>query len=340
MAVAQCEFRAQMLPLFLRCARQAGTAIGPLLKRFGLPEDAWKRSEITVSIGTLQEVLTALAEAQACPHIGLLAANFPRGTYGLFEFSLRSASTLREAYARMVRSALLLDELSVATFEEVDARGVVRTRVPREPLCFGRQGNELVVGFIVRLLRECSRGAREPLEVWFAHPQPPDAKLIASYLGTDLIRYGCGHNEVVVAATDLDLSMPEADSALLAFLETQVEEKLRLWGGAESFVSRVEQRIRLMVPGQVPTLEVIAEALHMSSRTLQRKLAEHDVRFSDLLDRARLDAARARLAQPSLSLSEIAYSLGYSDVAAFVRAFRRWTGATPAKYREQLQRGR
>ncbi len=78
----------------------------------------------------------------------------------------------------------------------------------------------------------------------------------------------------------------------------------------------------------------------MSVRTLQRRLADHGVDFSSILERARFDRAVALLADPSMSIVNITLELGYSEVSSFSRAFRRWTGMPPAEFRKtRLQSG-
>jgi AraC-like DNA-binding protein len=87
--------------------------------------------------------------------------------------------------------------------------------------------------------------------------------------------------------------------------------------------------------GAAPTLEGISAMMRMSARTLQRRLQESGVRFSELLDNARSDAARKLLADDDATVNEIAYKVGYAQPRAFLRAFKRWTGETPRRYRRR-----
>jgi AraC-like DNA-binding protein len=76
-----------------------------------------------------------------------------------------------------------------------------------------------------------------------------------------------------------------------------------------------------------------AKALHMSRRTLQRKLAEVDLNYQQLVDETRRDLALRYIDDPSRSITEITFLLGFSGQSAFTRAFRRWTGKAPTDYR-------
>ena len=82
-------------------------------------------------------------------------------------------------------------------------------------------------------------------------------------------------------------------------------------------------------------LPEVAELAGTSVRTFQRRLGDKGLAFSDLLDRARYDEAVRRLEEPAVNIAEVAYYLGYSNPAHFTHSFRRWTGITPAAYRQQ-----
>jgi AraC-like DNA-binding protein len=77
----------------------------------------------------------------------------------------------------------------------------------------------------------------------------------------------------------------------------------------------------------------------MSSRTLQRRLSQQGLSYQRVLDRVRRETAEKSIADSALSIGEIAYLVGYSEPAAFHRAFRRWTGTTPQTYRHRLRTG-
>jgi AraC-like DNA-binding protein len=82
----------------------------------------------------------------------------------------------------------------------------------------------------------------------------------------------------------------------------------------------------------------VARALKLSTRTLQRRLDESGTTFSDLATRVRKDVAIEHIADETLTLDEIAARAGFSDVATFGRAFKRWTGQSPGEYRRALSR--
>ena len=146
--------------------------------------------------------------------------------------------------------------------------------------------------------------------------------------------FGCARSELVFSAEDWTRPNPGADAALAALLAryaTQLIERLPRSGDPlELTRSALTTRLRA---GE-PTLERVAADLGMTGRTLQRRLVDRGSSFKELLDDVRRELACAYLKRSSVSLSEVAYLLGYSDASAFNRAFRRWADMTPAEYRK------
>jgi AraC-like DNA-binding protein len=99
-----------------------------------------------------------------------------------------------------------------------------------------------------------------------------------------------------------------------------------------SFAERLAAHLAAALPGATDVGEA-ARAMRMSPRTLQRRLEQEQTRFSEVLDRARLGEARRLLADPSVTLTDAAFRLGFADLATFSRAFKRWTGVPPGQWR-------
>jgi AraC-like DNA-binding protein len=111
--------------------------------------------------------------------------------------------------------------------------------------------------------------------------------------------------------------------------------ELKQENGDENFVERIRIAIQQKLTGLRPNVEDIADALHISSRTLQRRLQDQGSSFQRVLEEARHQLARHYLNNSVLELNEAAYLLGYQDGNSFVRAFRNWEGVPPSRWREQ-----
>jgi AraC-like DNA-binding protein len=137
----------------------------------------------------------------------------------------------------------------------------------------------------------------------------------------------------------LDLPDRAAEPGLLAVLDRYAEGMLLgLPPPVESFLGRVRRLVADGAAGSAPSLGGVARRLHMSARTLQRRLDAAGTSFQALSDAVRLERAAALLADPALPLAEVAFRLGFSGASAFHRAFRKWTGTTPLRHRRAARR--
>jgi AraC-like DNA-binding protein len=143
------------------------------------------------------------------------------------------------------------------------------------------------------------------------------------------LRFDQPAHRLVFPATLLDLPFRTADAVATRLAIEQCEREL-----ATVVDAGVVGRVRGLLAGQrVPTLPDAARELHVSPRTLKRKLAERGTTFSALRDDVLRQRALLLLDNRALSIGEIAARLGYTELPSFTRAFRKWTGMTPNAYR-------
>ncbi|MES2296586.1 MAG: AraC family transcriptional regulator ligand-binding domain-containing protein [Pseudomonadota bacterium] len=145
--------------------------------------------------------------------------------------------------------------------------------------------------------------------------------------------FGQAQNAFQIRSCDADLALVSANTPAMAALQSIAEAQLEGLQDA-SFGTSVRRALATSLNGSEPVLIDIARQLHVSARTLQRKLAADGLSFSRLLDEVRREYALQRLRGGSFHLAELAYMLGFVDTNSFYRAFRRWTGTTPEKYRQ------
>jgi AraC-like DNA-binding protein len=349
--------RSQLIAPTLALVRDArgAAAATALARRHDLPAGAADAPEVALPLAGLRALLDDAAATAGEPMLGVrLAERFPRGGYGVVEFSCRSAPTIRAALARLVRYVALLNELVAVSLEDVrgaaDAaapgrsttRGraghaVVEQRIAGEPLCVGRHGNEFFVAHLVARARELSGVPVVPERAWFAHPAPADGEVAAlcQAIGTTRVRFGAGANGLALAAALLDAPLASSDPPLLSILDDTAEKALAGRGGGARLIGLVRERIRAGLGEAPPSLAAVAATLRMSTRTLQRRLADDGVSFADLVDEVRRDLALDYVRDPRRPLGEVAFLLGYAELSPFLRAFKRWTGRTPAEVRAE-----
>lgn len=156
-----------------------------------------------------------------------------------------------------------------------------------------------------------------PLRVEFVEPRA-HAKTIERHFGCPVM-FGAARNVIVFRASDAPRPFVTRNAELLAMLAPQFEEELRQENSDENFADRVRVTVQQKLTGRRPTIEDIADTLHVSSRTLQRRLQDAGSSFQRVLEEARHQLARHYLNNSVLELNEAAYLLGYEDGNSFVQ---------------------
>jgi AraC-like DNA-binding protein len=147
------------------------------------------------------------------------------------------------------------------------------------------------------------------------------------------VKFKATQNALIFSKSDMDLPFVTYNADLLAAVAPQLEAELSEQLAQKSFSEQAKGILKQLVAGQRPGIQDLARELHVSTRTLQRRLTEQGITFQRLLDEARRELARHYLLHSSRELSETAYLLGYEDANSFYRAFHHWEGTTPGQWR-------
>jgi AraC-like DNA-binding protein len=332
--------RSQLVAPFLAAVRAAGGKPETVIAEVGLPENAEKAGDLELPLSRLHHFFEVVERETHDPMVGVhVAEALPRGTYGLVEYCVRSSPTVRESLERLARYITLLNDLVVLSFTEQGGEGLMEQRIPGVPACIGRHGNEFFVSELLLQGRRLSGLDFAPRRVWFAHSAPAQLPSLVQTVGTSEITFDAGSNGFALGLEVLDAPLESYDPSLLAILDRQLERYLSRRARPTDFLQLVERRVRdRFVAGDGSSLEAIAEALKMSARTLQRRLADEGVSFAQLTDGVRRELALRYVKDPARQLAEVAFMLGYTEISAFFHAFKRWTGTTPTKYRATRDR--
>lgn len=327
-ARAGTRMRSFFLPRLLAHAGEAGLAIAA---RHGLP--ATGLADLAVPLSTLDAICDEVERALDDPFVGLHAATTsPRGAYGVMELSARSAPTFGDALTRMVRyQRLINDVVSFNVAREGDIVSVEH-RVPGHPMASGRHANEFTAAILVLMARQLLGAPVVPRVVCFAHRAPPDIAPLADFFRTERLAFDAGVNRVVWDAALLEAPLLSSDPVLLPILDRHAEMLLPLAPAGVDVLDRAREQIRLGLSTGAFELDHVARALHLSRRTLQRRIEERGTSFQELVDGVRRELAARYVAERALAIGEITFLLGYSEARAFLRAFKRWFGCTPGQY--------
>ena len=131
--------------------------------------------------------------------------------------------------------------------------------------------------------------------------------------------------------------MATADPRLLLLLRRCLKTVGIQPASPQTIADRIKDHLLGALSDGCPTLDEISEALDLPAWTIQRRLAEGGIAYKELVEETRKELALSYLKQPHLPLTEIAFLLGYSELSAFSRAFHRWTGVAPRRYRASVR---
>jgi AraC-like DNA-binding protein len=152
--------------------------------------------------------------------------------------------------------------------------------------------------------------------------------------------YGCEDNAIVVDLATLNKPLSFANTEVVKASETALE-RYQSNLGDRALTEQIAAVLKELLPSGEPRQEDVAQRLNMTLRTMQRRLTEANSCYRDVLNDTRQQLAQGYLAsEPQYSVGEIAFLLGFSEVSAFTRAFRRWTGTSPREWRSQGDAGR
>lgn len=168
-------------------------------------------------------------------------------------------------------------------------------------------------------------------ELRFAFPEPDYYERMKPLIPVPVL-FDCAYNQMRFPASRLDQRLRFADPRLAKMAEAQCEQEMANIKSPPKLLNQV-RRIILAQSGRFPSVDEAASDLHMSSRTLKRKLQQLGTSYQTILDDLRKGLAVEYLTQTEITVDDIAVQLGYSDASNFARAFRRWTGRSPSDYR-------
>ncbi|HEY1266613.1 MAG TPA: AraC family transcriptional regulator [Candidatus Binatia bacterium] len=201
------------------------------------------------------------------------------------------------------------------------------------------QSSDCFMAEALNILRMMVGSRWAPFEVQFAHDPPARDSEHIRVFGAP-VSFGHETNAFVVDPEFLKREVPAADPYLYPTLKRYLDQVLEEMPPEDGFLASVRKAVADTMRNGDCMLATVAKRLGMTARTLQRTLKEHRTEFQVLLDDTRYRFAQNYLKQSEHTLTEVAFLLGYSELSAFNRAFKRWTGATPMEYRRKFSRNR
>jgi AraC-like DNA-binding protein len=329
--VREPELSARLVRPFLRLLRERGLAIDAPIIRGSTLDDPDSRIPHRIAIAMLNQVALGTGDEA----IGLHAAECVQpGDFDVLEYAAMSSATMGESVLVINRYLRLIHDAAEFSLDNFGDEAVWSYRFP-PGLTLPPSAAEYFMAIFVLLGRRyagcdfLSRGAAH-----FTHAAPRDVSAHQRMFGPTVL-FGQTQNALVMPLSALSLPMVKSDPALRSMLERVAKEMIGRLPKADALTSQIRPLLTAELGRGDPGIVTLARNLHMTPRTLRRRLREIGTTHRDILEHVRKELAIRYLSERAIGTTEVAFLLGYSNASAFHKAFKRWTGVSASEYRRR-----
>ena len=304
-----------------------------ILRKFEIDRSAFSEPEGFIPSSIFAGILEAAAQTTADDCFGLhLGENYNPRNIGPLVYVVLNSPTIRAGIENFERYLQVYNEAANWFFTWEENRGYIRYLLTDLGINSLRQSNEHGMTIAFNMLRMMVGSHWAPKEVQFAHEAPKQTSEHQRIFHAP-VSFGCKTNAIVIDRQFVEREVAAADQRLYQILKRYLDQVLSEMPREDSLLASVRRATAETMRDGDLKLERVAKQMAMSARTLQRQLKERGVDFKQLTDETRRRFAINYLKEQKNTLTEVAFLLGYSEVSAFNRAFKRWTGSTPLEYR-------
>jgi AraC-like DNA-binding protein len=329
---------AMHLRMVLEVAERRGVARQTLLADAGLVEAQLVSPEslvpLSASIQLWEAAATRTGDAAFGLHLGEAADLVHFGPLG---FAILSSATFADCMAAAIRYERLMYNGFTTTLRHEGNRAIIGHRAVVAGTPVAQQPIEYTLALILGIVRRTSGQPVRPQAVFFQHAAPRDTSEHERVFGVRPT-FTADEDALVLDASILAMPVRGASEEVLRSLVPVIERRHSAALGDSPVTDALRTALRSLLPRGEPSLSMVAKDLHMSARSLQRKLHAEGTSFQAALDDTRREAALAYLADSTRPIGEVAFLTGFSDGSAFHRAVRRWTSRTPGELRSTNSR--
>ena len=318
------------IPEVLACL---GADPAEVLAEAGIDLSLFDDPDHRISFAARSRLVQHCANRTDCRHFGLLVGQ--RGglqSLGLVGLLVKYESDVGAALRSLVRYLHLHGSGATVTLTVDDGMASLAFGISQSDSEAGDQVGDAALAILLNILRTLCGPDWQPVAVRFAHRRPPDILPFQRFFRAPL-QFDEEHNALLFAGDWLHRPLAAADPELHRLLREQIDALEAKYG--EDLPSQVRGMLGTSLLLGRCTADRVGTLLSMHVRTLHRRLRAHGTSFRALAGEARHELARQLLCDTALNVSEVAAALDYADPRAFRRAFRRWTGNTPTRWRRQ-----
>jgi AraC-like DNA-binding protein len=321
------------IPIVLR---RLGVDPAEVLSALDLDPKLFADPDNVISLAMRGRLLDQCANRTGCRHFGLLLGQeegLPNlGAIGYFAQNNPDVRTALDSICRYMH----LQAQAVAVELSIEGSLAVFSYAIYEPLAEGvDQTCDAAVAIMCNIMRALCGAGWKPARVLFAHRPPADIGPFREFFRAPL-SFNAERNGLIFSADWLGRELPRSDGELRRLMQKQIASLEAEHG--DDLAGQVTRLLRTALLIGQGSEEHIARALDMNPRSLRRRLRESGIQFRELSEHGRFEIARQFLETSDMDVASIAAALEYANRSAFTRAFRRWSGTTPARWRAERQR--
>jgi AraC-like DNA-binding protein len=324
--------------LAMVCTAEArGIDTADLLATAGLNRVELEDPDLRIPAPVVLSIWHSLRERAADPALQLIApTSLPFGAYRVIDYLVGASATVGEGVRRFARFFHLITEAATLEVESDGEEYCLHLATPGGGAVPPVYVDYVFAALTTRIrMRICTDLCVKRVELRQSEPaqRAPYDELFAAQ-----IEFGAAQDRLCFSREQWEAPIESADAALAHLLEEHARILAqRVSRGTAGFSTDVERAIAA-APLDAGSMVDVARALHMSVRTLQRRLVASGTTFRKLSEDVRAQLAQGYLADATVSIAEVAFLLGFSDQSSFHRAFRRWTGESPGRWRRRRVR--
>jgi AraC-like DNA-binding protein len=324
-----------LVRVLVEAVERSGVPRTALLGAAGIDADRLAAASGRFELEDFAALQTAALDLTSDEALGLhMAEQATEGGFDLLAHLIMHAPTMRDAVGLLARFQGLLSDHAELTLREKGPVATFQYDFARSNERSDRMHAEFVMAALLRFIRLFGGPSAAARAVTFEHARPAHHREHARLFG-GVERFQQSATAFAFDRDLLDRTQLHQSPELYAVLQVQAERSLERISAGQGPSARLQQYLLARPPSRIPDMATAARDLGTSVRSLRRRLAA-DATSYRLLVKARLEASAAQmLRDPHRTIQQTAQALGFSDAAAFHRAFRRWTGMTPKQYQER-----
>jgi AraC-like DNA-binding protein len=318
----------------VRTAGARGVDTARVLAEAGLTREFLEDPDARIPAPTVLSIWETLRERTGDPALQLVAPmTLPWGAYRVIDYLVASSATVGDGIRYFVRFFELIAEAVTLRIDQHDDEYCLSLS-----MADGRPVPPVYVDYVFAALVSRIRMRIQPgLQVRRVELRQPEPSTSATYgeVFRAPVRFGAMADRLCFSEAEWDSPTATADESLVRLMEEHARILAqRIPHASAGFRTEVQKAIAATLP-EGGSAEAVARMLHVSVRTLQRKLVETGTTFREVSETVREQLAEEYLTDRKVSIAEVAFMLGFSDQSSFNRAFFRWTGESPGRWRRQ-----